>query len=68
MFIKIIHLCCYILALIPATFIAMSLDYPKFVKARSNMIYYLWAFAIGSGFTFLMGEFAFHIITMFMDV
>ena len=61
-----IHLCCYILALIPSVFIAMSIDYPKFVKAKSNLIYYIFAVAVGCSFTYLMGEFLYSLITMFI--
>ena len=67
MFLKIIHLCSYVLALIPATFVAMSVDYQKIIKAKSNLYYYLAAFAVGSSLTFLMGEFLYHIITMFIE-
>lgn len=64
---NIIHLCCYIIALVPSIFTAMSIDYPKFFKVKSNKMYYLIAFAIGGALTFLLGEFIFQIITMFID-
>ena len=63
---NIIHFCTYILALIPSVFIAVSIDYPKFVKAKSNINYYLVAFAIICCLTFLMGEFFYNLITMFI--
>ena len=63
---NIIHLCCYVLALIVAVYVAMSIDYPKFIKAKSNMNYYVTAFVIGASITFLIGEFLYNIITMFI--
>ena len=62
----IIHLGCYVLALIPSLFIATSIDYTKFIKARTNMNYYLAAIAIGICLTFLMGECLYNLITMFI--
>ena len=63
---SIIHLGCYVLALIPSLIIATSIDYSKFIKARSNMNYYLATFAIASSLTFLMGEFVYNLITLFI--
>ena len=63
---SIIHLGCYVLALIPSSIISMSIDYPKFIKARSNMNYYLAAIAITISLTFLMGEFLYNLITLFV--
>ena len=62
----VIHFCTDILALIPSVFIAVSIDYPKFVKAKSNVSYYLVAFGIICSLTFLMGEFFYSLITMFI--
>ena len=63
---SILHLGCYILALIPSIIVATSIDYPKFIKARSNMNYYLAAIAITISLTFLMGEFLYNLITLFV--
>ena len=63
---NIIHLCCYLVALVPSILLAMSIDYPKFIKARSNKIYYFCAFVIGACSTFLVGELIFNILTMFI--
>jgi len=64
---NIIHLCCYLLALIPAIFVAISIDYTKFVKAKSNKNYYVFAFVIAASFTFLVGEFIYSLLTMFIN-
>jgi energy-converting hydrogenase Eha subunit A len=64
---NIIHLCCYIIALILGVYVAMSIDYPKIIKAKSNMNYYVTAFVIGASITFLLGEFLYNIITMFIN-
>ena len=64
---NIIHLCCYLLALIPAIFVAISIDYTKFVKAKSNKVYYVFAFVVSASFTFLIGEFIYSILTMFIN-
>lgn len=64
---NIIHLCCYVIALILGVYIAMSIDYPKIIKAKSNMNYYVTAFVIGASITFLLGEFLYNIITMFIN-
>ena len=53
--------------MIPAIFVALSIDYPKLIKAKSNVNYYLCAFLIGASMTFLVGEFFFKVITMFVD-
>ena len=63
---SILHLGCYILALIPSIIVATSIDYTKFIKARSNMYYYLAAMLIGSSFTFIVGEFLYTLITLFI--
>ena len=63
---SIIHLGCYVLALIPTIIVVTSIDYPKFIKARSNMYYYLTAIVIGCSLTFLMGEFIYNLITLFI--
>lgn len=64
---NIIHLCCYAIALVPSVFTAMSIDYPKIIKARSNKMYYFVAFAIGGSLTYLLGEFIYQLITMFVS-
>lgn len=64
---NIIHLCCYVIALILGVYVAMSIDYPKIIKAKSNMNYYVTAFVIGASITFLLGEFLYNIITMFIN-
>ena len=66
-FFNIIHLCCYVIALILGVYVAMSIDYPKIIKAKSNMNYYVTAFVIGASITFLLGEFLYNIITMFIN-
>ena len=33
----IVHLGCYILGLIPSIIVATSIDYTKFIKAKSNI-------------------------------
>ncbi len=63
---SIIHLCCYILGLIPSFIVATSIDYTKFIKAKSNAYYYLAAFAIGVALTYLIGEFIYSLITLFI--
>lgn len=63
---KIIHLCCYLVALFPSILLAMSIDYPKFIKARNNKVYYLIAFVIGICATYLVGEFIYNILTLFI--
>lgn len=62
----IIHLCCYILALVPSVFLSLSIDYTKILKKRSNGIYYICAIAIGIVFTYLIGEFLYQLLTMFV--
>ena len=66
MWVNYLHLCCYVLALIPAVIVAYSIDYPKIIKAKSNLYYYICAFAVACSLTFLMGEFFYNLITMFM--
>ncbi|MCI5745906.1 MAG: hypothetical protein MR270_06465 [Erysipelotrichaceae bacterium] len=63
---NIIHLCCYIIASLPAAFIALSIDYVKIMKAKSNKVFYVIAFGIAASFTFLIGEFIYNIVTMFI--
>ena len=63
---SIIHLGCYVLALIPSAILTMSIDYPKFIKARSNMNYYIAAICIAACSTFIMGEFIYNLITLFI--
>lgn len=63
---NIIHLSCYLLALIPSIFVALSIDYCKFIKARSNKVYYIVAFVVAASFTYLVGEFLYSILTMFI--
>lgn len=63
---SIIHLGCYVLALIPSAIFAISIDYPKFIKARTNMNYYIATICITACSTFLMGEFIYKLITLFI--
>ena len=63
---NVIHLCCYIIALILGVFVAMSIDYTKFIKAKSNMNYYITSFVVGAAITFIIGELLFNILTMFV--
>lgn len=65
-FIAIMHLGCYVLGLIIAIFVAYSIDYTKFIKAKSNVNYYVCAIAISISLTYLIGEFLFSLITMFI--
>ncbi|MDY2889098.1 MAG: hypothetical protein SOU19_05965 [Candidatus Caccosoma sp.] len=67
MIIKVIHLCCIALALIVALFVSLSIDYSKFIKAKSNVDYYLAAFAVCASLTYLIEEFLFTIITLFIN-
>ena len=62
----IVHLGCYILGLIPSIIVAYSVDYTKFIKARSNINYYLTALVLALSLTFLMGEFLYNLITLFI--
>ena len=64
---NIIHLACYILALVISIFVAMSIDYKKIIKVKSNMHVYMCAFLIICSFTFLVGEFIYNILTMFIQ-
>lgn len=67
MIIKVIHLCCLVLALIISLFVSLSIDYSKFIKAKSNVDYYLATFAICAALTYLIGEFLFTITTLFIN-
>lgn len=62
----IVHLGCYILGLIPSIIVAYSIDYTKFIKARSNINYYLTAIVLALSLTFLIGEFLYNLITLFI--
>ena len=64
--IQIIHLLCYLLALIPSVYVSFSIDYTKFVKAKSNVIYYIFALVLSMSLTYLVGEFIFSVTTMFV--
>ena len=63
---SIVHLGCYVLGLIPSIIVAYSVDYTKFIKARSNINYYLTALVLALSLTFLMGEFLYNLITLFI--
>jgi hypothetical protein len=64
---NIIHLACYLLGLVVSVFVAMSIDYKKFIKIKSNMHVYMTSFAIICALTFLIGEFLYNILTMFIQ-
>lgn len=63
---NIIHLGCYILALIPSMFVAMAIDITKFIKPRSNATFHAFTILVTIAFTFLTGEFLYNILTMFI--
>ena len=63
---SIVHLGCFILGLIPSFIVATSIDYTKFIKAKSNINYYLAALVIGISLTYLIGEFLYNLITLFI--
>ena len=63
---EIIHLLYYLLALIPSIYIAFSIDYSKFIRAKSNLIYYACAIMFSMALTLLVGEFLYKITTMFI--
>lgn len=63
----IIHLLCYLIALFPAVYVAFSIDYTKFIKAKSNLIYYVSAVVLTMVLTFLVGEFIYSLTTMFIN-
>lgn len=63
----IIHLFCYLIALFPAVYVSFSIDYTKFIKAKSNLIYYVCAIALTMALTFLVGEFIYNLTTMFIN-
>ena len=60
---KVIHLLCYIIALIPSLYVSFSIDYTKFIKAKSNLTYFASAIVFGLSFTFLIAEFIYNITT-----
>lgn len=62
---QIIHLACYLLAMIPCFIIARSIDYPKMMKTRSNGEYLLAFIVFGLIGSYLLGEFLYQIITLF---
>lgn len=62
----VIHLSCYVLALITSLFVVMSIDYKKFMKIRSNYHVYIASFALTCCMTYLIGEFLYSILTMFI--
>ena len=63
----IIHLFCYLIALFPAVYVSFSIDYTKFIKAKSNLIYYVCAIVLTMALTFLVGEFIYNLTTMFIN-
>ena len=63
----IIHLLCYLIALFPAVYVSFSIDYTKFIKAKSNLIYYVCAIVLTMVLTFLVGEFIYNLTTMFIN-
>lgn len=63
----IIHLFCYLIALFPAVYVSFSIDYTKFIKAKSNLIYYVCAIVLTMVLTFLVGEFIYNLTTMFIN-
>jgi len=63
----IIHLLCYLIALFPAVYVSFSIDYTKFIKAKSNLIYYVCAIVLTMALTFLVGEFIYSLTTMFIN-
>ena len=62
----VIHLGCYVLALIASIFVVMAIDYKKFIKIRSNYHVYITSIVIACGMTYLLGEFLYSILTMFI--
>ena len=62
----IVHLGFYVLGLIPSIIVATSIDYTKFIKAKSNINYYLCAMVIAVSLSFLLGEFLYNLITLFI--
>lgn len=62
----VIHLGCYVLGLIASMFVVMALDYKKFIKIKSNYHVYITAIVIACAMTYLLGEFLYSILTMFI--
>ena len=63
----IVHLGCYLIALIASIFVVMSIDYKKFIKVRSNYHIYIVSFALACSLSYLIGEFLYSILTMFIN-
>ena len=63
---RIIHYLCYLLALVPAVFVALKVDYRKIFRCKSNFEFYIVAIVIGLAFTFILGEFFYIIATLFI--
>ena len=64
---QIIHLICYLIALFPAVYVSFSIDYTKFIKAKSNLMYYVSAIMLTMVLTLLVGEFIYNLSTMFIN-
>ena len=62
----VVHLGCYIIALIASVFVVMSIDYKKFMSIKSNYHVYIASFAIACCMAYLIGEFLYSILTMFI--
>lgn len=62
---QIIHLACYLLAMVPCFIMARSIHYEKLLKVRSNGEYLLAFILVGLITSFLLGEFLYQIITLF---
>ena len=63
---QIIHLLCYLLAMIPSFYVCFSIDYTKFIKAKNNGIYLVCAITFSIALTYLIAEFIYSITTMFI--
>ena len=63
----IIHLLCYLIALFPAVYVSFSIDYTKFIKAKTSLNYYVCAIVLTMVLTFLVGEFIYNLTTMFIN-
>lgn len=66
MILKIIHIACLILAMIPSFYLSMQIDYRKVARIKSNKDYYFITIMVALVFTFIIGELANTIITIFM--
>ena len=64
---QIIHLICYLIALFPSVYVSFSIDYTKFIKAKSNLMYYVSAIMLTMVLTLLVGEFIYNLSTMFIN-